>query len=252
MTDYVNNGDYGWEDDSAPSSPSLVFGLNEKVRLTGFEKKQDEKGQTYLEVTFTAPNEETKSKRYYEVVTAYRDNKEITDPTNPAVIEDRRKQSACITHVVSKFVDKDTFKSMPRAKSWEEYLDNLIKLLNDVAPNYTEVELDLLAHYQWSIGKNTNRTWPEIPKNMKQGAWLCHHVEPVGSWHEVRDDDATDNGFGLKYVDDEGNTHPFTRSGWFIRSNYANIQTKEDDGEDYGYDSEETSSEAAAEDGESW
>jgi len=246
-------GGYGWEDDeSTQSNPALVFGINEKVRLTGFEKVQDEDGSSYLNVTFTAQNDETKSKRYYEVTKTYRDNVEITDPKDPAIIEDRKKQGACITHIVSKFVDKDTFRSMPRAKSWDDYLDNLVELLNTHAPNYAEKELDLFAHLQWTIGKKTNRTWPEIPKNMKQGPWLCEHVEPVGQWHEVRNDEASDNAFGIKYVDDEGNQHPFTRSGWFVRSNYANVQTKEEDeGEDYGYDAEGTSEEAAT-DGETW
>lgn len=220
---------YGYEDDSSPNMPALSAFLNQNVKVTEFEKDTDEESKPYLKVTFMAENGSTKTKRYYEITKTSRDNVEITDPQNPALKEDIKKQNACIMHIVSKFVPKDTLKAMPRVNSYIQYIDTLVSMLNQHGGDWKNVSCDLFSHYQWSIGKDTNRTWPEIPRNMKQGAWLCRHVDPVGQWHEIRREDASDNQDGLLYVDDEGNQHPLKRSGWFLRSAFAKQQVKEED-----------------------
>lgn len=245
---------YGYEEDTTSGPPALSFGLNEKVRLTKFEKVNEttETGENrvYLVVEFTSQDGGTKNKRFYEITKVTRDNVTITDRKDPAFVDEVKKQTATITHIVKRFVAEEDFKAMPRATSFSTYLDNLVELLNSKNPDYAEIECDLFSHYQWVIGKGTNRTWPEIPKNMKQGVFLTRHVEPVGKWHLVINEEASDSAVGLYYTDDAGNRHPITRSGWFIRSAFANQQVREEE-EGTDYNAADTQGEAA-ESGESW
>lgn len=84
-----------------------------------------------------------------------------------------------------------------------------------VPANTLNIPIDIFLEYQWNIREGQDRTYLTQPKNMKGGIFLCPHVEPVGEWTEVRNDD------GLHYIDNAGNKHPFTKSSNFMESNKA-------------------------------
>ena len=82
--------------------------------------------------------------------------------------------------------------------------------------------MDVFLQYQWQIAEGQNKTYLEIPKNLKDGKFLCPAMP--GTFEEVRD--AT----GLYYINRKDNTyHLFTRSSSYLSSNKAIRQTIEEE-----------------------
>jgi len=100
-----------------------------------------------------------------------------------------------------------------------DFSDWCTKILSLVPAEFQKKSVDAFLEYQWEIGEDQDRTYPELPKNMKGGAFLKPHVAPVGKWVEVRDDK------GLHYVDDAGNRHPFDRDVSFMEGNKGTPQS---------------------------
>lgn len=95
-----------------------------------------------------------------------------------------------------------------------------MKALVSLAPaGYQTKPVDAFLEYQWEIAEDQDRTYPELPKNMKGGAFLSPAVTPVGKWTEKKDADGA-----LTYVDDAGNLHPFDRSASFMSGNKGTQQ----------------------------
>jgi hypothetical protein len=82
--------------------------------------------------------------------------------------------------------------------------------------------VDVFLEYEWEIGDGNKITFLQLPKNMKGGRFMCAAVEPKGSWKPVI------NGEGLRYVDDSGAEHPFSRNKNYMDSNKANQQSIEE------------------------
>ena len=94
-----------------------------------------------------------------------------------------------------------------------------MKTLVTLAPaQYQKQPVDFFLEYQWEIAEDQDKTYPELPKNMKGGYFLIPSVKPVGKWTEVRDEK------GLHYVDDAGNVHPFERDTAYMESNKGTQQ----------------------------
>jgi len=81
-----------------------------------------------------------------------------------------------------------------------------------VPADFASKPIDVFLQYQHKISDGQKMTYPEVPKNMKGGYFLVPHVAPQGTWTAT-----PDNG-GLKYVDDQGAEHPFTRNENFMKS----------------------------------
>lgn len=97
------------------------------------------------------------------------------------------------------------------------------KVLSLVPADFATKPVDGFLEYQWEIAEDQDRTYPELPKNMKGGAFLKPHVKPVGEWKEeltwtTGTGDDVENHEGLRYVDNGGNVHPFDRSKDFMES----------------------------------
>lgn len=98
-------------------------------------------------------------------------------------------------------------------KGWAEIVTSL------VPDNFSTRPVDVFLEYQWNIKGDNDRTFLQLPANMKGGRFLSPAVTPnVGTWTEVRDAN------GLHYVDDAGNKHPFDRSANYMEGNKANQQ----------------------------
>lgn len=93
--------------------------------------------------------------------------------------------------------------------------EGLQTLLSLVPADYQNKPVDAFLEYQWNIAEGQDKTYPELPKNMKGGRFLSPSVKPTGQWNEVINED------GLTYVDDAGNVHPFDRNASFMESNKA-------------------------------
>ena len=79
--------------------------------------------------------------------------------------------------------------------------------------------------YKWNIQEGNERTFLQLPKNMKGGRFLSPTIAPVGAWEEINDAD------GLRYVDSAKNEHPFTRSENYMKSNKAIQQIEGEEAE---------------------
>lgn len=95
-----------------------------------------------------------------------------------------------------------------------------MKALASLAPaDLSKASVDVFLEYQWEIAEDQDRTYPELPKNMKGGKFLVPSVTPIGGkWNEVRDEK------GLHYTDDAGNVHPFDRDANFMDGNKGTQQ----------------------------
>lgn len=82
--------------------------------------------------------------------------------------------------------------------------------------NFATLPVDAFLEYQWTIGEGNERTFLQLPKNMKGGRFLAPAVAPQGGpWEAISDAE------GLRYVDGAKNEHPFTRSENYMKSNKA-------------------------------
>lgn len=230
-------GGYGYEEGGQQAA--LSFGLNQNVYLDKFEWTanggKDGAEMEAVNINFKIGDSD-KGYKQFPVTRAFgENNEEITDPTHPAFIQAQKDLSAKLVHIVGVFVPKEDIQTALRQpiKSFKEY----IKVLSSLLPkNYNTIPLDIFLGYQWQITGENKKTFLEIPKKMTSGRWLNLSVPAVGGvWQEERKDPATvgDSDTALRYVDAEGNVHPFFRNGWYIKSNYA-TQQNEDAGSNSG------------------
>jgi hypothetical protein len=228
-------GGYGYAEHVAKESV-LVFGLNAgNVRLTKFAHTmnggKDGAELEALDITFSIDGTE-KSYRKFPVAKAYvpgingQAQTETTDPRHPEFIAAQVQLSSVLVHIIGCFVEKEEIKTaLTRPiQSFKEYAEILASLL---PANHAEVPLDIFTQWQWSIGGENKMTYLEFPKNMKHGRWIAKSVEPVGGkWVKQAKANASTSEVALRFVDEEGNVHPFTRNGWFMASHFANQQTE--------------------------
>lgn len=127
-----------------------------------------------------------------------------------------RQQNATMTHFLKALnVSDDTIKNELSKKfnSFKEYAEKVVSL---VPTGFEKKPVDVFMEYQWSIGKKSDgspndKTYPQLPKNMKGGYFIVP-AQP-GTWKEVRGEDGS-----LSYVNAEGVSHPFSRDASFMES----------------------------------
>ena len=223
-------GGYGFEDDEnagGMSSGSIRFGLNQgTLTLTKFEwipnGGKDGAEQEALDIEFSVEGREKPIRyRKFPVVKAYdkkNGNAETTDPNNPAFKEAQAELSQVIVHILGCFVDKEAIRASFTSSPIKDFKD-LCKRAESLLPvDFSNRPLDAFFQYQWQINGENDKTYLELPKNMKQGKFLVPGTD--NTWKEVR------NNKILKYVDvaDEKIVHPFQRGEWFLQSNFATQQ----------------------------
>lgn len=94
--------------------------------------------------------------------------------------------------------------------------EGMAKLVALAPAGYDKVPVDVFLEYQWNIQNEQDRTYPEIPKNMKGGHFLCTAQPGVFAEEMVEDK--------LVYRNQNGQFHPFERDKNFMESNKANQQ----------------------------
>lgn len=183
--------------------------------------------------------------RIYEVTRVFdNNNNQIMDTESDEYIKGYNEATlqamAVIVHTVKAVgvtqAQLDTALAQPKA-SFTDWAQTVLSLL---PPNYANTPVDIFLEYQWNISPNQNRTFLQLPRNMKGGRFLCTAVPAVGAWEEQREwEEEVDGGKetkeGLRYVDKGGNVHPFTRNQNFMESPKAIMQSDEQQSSTAGY-----------------
>lgn len=127
---------------------------------------------------------------------------------------------AVITHAVKAVGVTPEMIGKALAVPATSFVDWVQKMLALLPSNYPEVPVDIFLEYQWKIAEGQDKTYLEVAKNMKGGAFLKPAITAKGtwttelSWVGAKGEDVE----GLRYIDDAGNIHPFTRTQAYMES----------------------------------
>ncbi len=235
MSEQQNNVGYGYVSDTDESLQSKTgghFGGNfGSVFLSKFSfvpsvtKEGGEVSEPVLQAVFMIGDKEVKY-GIRAVNAVYINNVKVTDFSSPEAQSARKAElmqnGAVITHILKAVgVTEEAIKvalSTPFA-SFEEFAKKVESLL---PVGYQNIPLDLFMEYQWNFatkqdGTSYDKTYPIVPKNMKGGYWLVK-ARP-GKWEATTDDKGN-----LIYVNQDGASHPFTRTKDFMESNKGKQQ----------------------------
>ena len=208
------------------------FGLNQNCYFTKFEFNPNGGANgTNMEVIDLEIKigEKDFRKRIFDVDPTkplYGTNGQLLSPDSPeyldAFIKAKKQISAVVIHAVKALgvtqEQINTAFQIP-VSSFKEWITKIISLL---PADFKKRPVDVFLQYQWKIAEGQNKTYLEIPKNLKDGKFLCPAIE--GTFKEVRDSK------GLYYFDESINkVHLFVRTASYLASNKAIRQTTEDD-----------------------
>ena len=235
-----SNNNYGYQDDSAAAVSPVSFGLNAKVaKLVKFEwtanggKEGTE--MEALDIVFNV-NDKDFSYKQFPITKAFGENREeITDPNHPKMKAAFDNFNANMTHIMLCFVSREEYVKALSSKPITNFKD-FCKVLMDLLPtNYNEINLDIFFQFQYNIKGDNTITFLELPKSVKHGKFICASIPPVGKWTEFKIDNPSSNvKNALYYKDDAGNIHPFTRTGWYMTSNFSTQQKENTPSNDMG------------------
>lgn len=216
---------YGYQDSEevAAGAAGGNFGLNSGVNVTKFEfnpnaGKEGAAGEA-IDLTVQIGDREFR-KRFFPVSKVFsKEGGEITDTNSAEYKEAYEKEvkllNADLTSVVEAFVSPEQLKealSVP-INSFRDFAQVLERLVKST-PNWEKQPVDVFLQYQWKPSGDNDKTYLELPKNVKQGIYL---VRTLGEGFQTEKTDTS-----LKYVNGSGVTHPFKRGKWFIESAFAN------------------------------
>lgn len=233
-------GGYGFSEGTQPNRSNVKFGLNtgdiylKKFAWTANGGKDGAEMEA-LDIIFDINGSEVSYRQFPITKAFYKEDPddknskqlETTDPNHDAFKQAQTELSAILVHIIGCFVPKEDIKAalQQRITSFKDYC----RVLQGLLPEGFETQpLDLFMNWQWNIKGDNEKTYLELPKNMKHGRWASAAITPAGgSWEQQTRPNADDNAVALRYVDGEGNVHPFTRNGWFMNSNFASQQKEE-------------------------
>jgi len=224
-------------DKSLQSASGGAFGLN-KGFITKFEYNanagKDDSPADAIDFTIKVGEKEFKS-RVYDITGPLYKNSEQIEPDaegyNDLFNSELKQRQAVITHVCKALGITEKQIEVAVKNGGVTDFASWANVITSLKPaNFVEIPIDVFLEYQWSIKGDNNRTFLQLPKNMKGGRFLSPHIIPNGKWTENKEE-------GLKYIDAGGAIHPFTKSENFMESNKAiqqiegeeNIKDKQED-----------------------
>lgn len=213
-----------------------VFGLNTGL-ITKLEYNpnagKDGSARDAVDITFMVGDREFR-RRIYDVTRIYdKDGNEMEENADPGseyqkkYRENISQATAVIIHAVKATgvtqaqLEKALATPLANFADWAKVVTSL------VTPGFESKPVDAFLEYQWNISGDNDRTYLELPKNMKGGRFLAPSTNAVGSWEPQNDWDITDvdgtvkSYSGLRYVDKAENVHIFERSQSYMESNKA-------------------------------
>lgn len=236
MSNEKTNGGYGYTEQEQKES-AFGFGLSPgAATLTKFAwTPNGGKGGTEreaLDIVFKIGDREV-SYRKFPITKAYfkpeggGPQQETTDSEHPAFKQEQSNLSAVLVHIVGCYIPKEDIKTALQRpiQNFKDYCSVLQGLL---PTDFANKSLDLFFQWQWQIKGDNEKTFLELPKNMKHGRWIGPALAANGEWEQQTKLDASDNQTALRFVDKDGNIHPFVRNGWFMNSNFATQQKEQE------------------------
>lgn len=235
----VKNG-WGFQSDNDESLTSKVggkFGLN-KANITVFEYNgqagKDGADADAIDITVAIGDKEYRTRIYDITGDLFKGRGDRIAPGEPGYAElynaEKKQKEAVVIHAIKALgATEDQIKMALQTGNVVDFKSWATAICNLKPAGFETMPVDFFLEYQWQpTGENT-MTFLQFPKNMKGGRFLCAHIAPAGSWRE----ETTDEG-GLRYVDDNGAEHPFSRNANYMESPKANQinENEEEESED--------------------
>lgn len=213
-------------DDSLKSKQGGAFGLN-NANITVFEYNpnagKDESPADAIDITVAIGDKEYRARIYDITGDLFKGDNKIS-PEEPGYNElynaEKKQREAVIVHTTKALgATEDQIKAALQNGNVVDFKSWAIAMTSIKPGNFATLPVDVFLEYQWEIKGDNDRTYLQLPKNMKGGRFLAPHIAPVGgTWELVND------GEGLRYVDGAKNEHPFIRSKNYMESSKANQQ----------------------------
>lgn len=209
-------------DDSLKSKQGGRFGLNQAL-ITKLEYNPnagtDGAAADAIDCTVSIGDKEFRHRTYDITGDLYKGDNTIA-PGEPGYDElfntEKAQREAVVVHTLKALgVTEDQISKALAGGNVTDFASWAKAMCGAKPSNFNVLPIDVFLEYQWNIGADNDRTFLQLPKNMKGGRFLSAAIDPVGKWNEVRD------AKGLRYVDDANNEHPFTRSSNYMESNKA-------------------------------
>lgn len=208
------------------------FGLNQNCFFTKFEFNPNAgaNGASMDAVDLNIKIEEKEfMKRIFDVDPnrqVYGTNGQLLNPGDPgfdeAIVKVKKQVSAVVIHAVKSLGVTQNEINAAFVNPVNSFKEWAIKLISLLPKDYTKRPVDVFLQYQWQISEGQNKTYLEIPKNLKDGKFLCPAMP--GIFEEVR------NASGLYYYNKKDSiSHLFVRSSSYLSSNKAVRQTIEEE-----------------------
>lgn len=216
---------YGYQEsgDLTPGKQGGKFGLNTGAFITKFELNENagKDGAAADAIDFTVQVGEREFRhRFFPISKVFaKGGGEITDTNSEeykkAMASEVAQFNAVISDIVKVFVSEEDLKlalqvPIPTFKDFAKIVTRLVQ----ATPNWQKKPVDVFLQYQWAPSGDNDKTYLELPKNVKQGVFI------VPSEGEGFKEERTST--HLKYVKDDGTEHPFKRGEWFVNSAFAN------------------------------
>ena len=194
------------------------FGLNQNAKLVKLAYNNEQEAWQSVDVTVLVGSENKKfMSRYFVPNKVFGKNGQLHEGDEgyeKAMATAFNQLMGMTVHLVkSTGVSQEAIeKAVAKAKAtdfegWAEAVLGLTNVTED-AP----ADVDVFLQYQWTIKEGQDKTYLELPKNMKDGYWIVPATN--GTFKEVKEG-------GLSYVTAEGKKHPFVKNENFMESNKA-------------------------------
>lgn len=214
---------YGYQDsgDLAPGKQGGKFGLNTGAFITKFEFNSNagKDGAAGDAIDFTVQVGEREYRhRFFPITKVFKEGAELTDVNSEEYKEAFTKEvgqfNAVISDIVKCFVTKEELETalstpIPTFKDFA----NIVTRLVQATPNWQKKPVDVFLQYQWTPSGDNDKTYLELPKNVKHGVFIV--ASQGEGFTEVKTNTT------LKYVNGDIE-HPFKRGEWFLGSAFAN------------------------------
>lgn len=217
-------------DEALKSKQGGKFGLNSAF-ITKLEYNPnagaDESLADAIDIHVTIGDKEYRSRIYDITGDLFKGDNKITpeEPGYNALYNAEKKQrEAVVVHAVKALgATEAQIKAALQNGNVTNFATWAQAMCNIKGADFATTPIDAFVEYQWTIGEGNERTFLQLPKNMKGGRFLSPAVAAVGAWETVNDAD------GLRYVDQASNEHPFSRSKNYMESNKAIQQIEGED-----------------------
>lgn len=229
MSEEIQKIGFGFVDDTSEELQSKSggkFGLNQGAFLTKLEYnpnaggKDNPTGAEAIDITVQIGDRDFMSRIFPTDKVFDSKGNEITDKNSneyrKAYNADWKQKNAMLVHILKSVTTEENIKTaltrpINSFKEFGEIVQGLVPADAKSKP------LDVFLEYQWQPSSGQDRTFLQLPRNMKGGYFIVPMMNPSsGAWTEVRDDK------GLHYEDAQGNRHVFKRDANFMEGPKAN------------------------------